>query len=118
MTAEVVRQKNIVMSPAGPVTNNDCADEAQQEFTQPDPNITVSASSYSIEVEVTLRLKVSQSVCLGVETSLGLVTTCYSCRKVALRKLRSCFCGASSLTRGRVCSLQCNHSMVRVAQNP
>jgi hypothetical protein len=27
-------------------------------------------------------------------------------------------CGAPSLTRGRVCSLQCNQSMVRVAQNP
>jgi hypothetical protein len=24
----------------------------------------------------------------------------------------------SSLTRGRVCGLQCNHSVVRVAQNP
>jgi hypothetical protein len=27
------------------------------------------------------------------------------------------FCGAPSLTRGRVCNLQCNHSMVRVVQN-
>jgi hypothetical protein len=27
------------------------------------------------------------------------------------------FCEASSLTRGRVCNLQCNHLMVRVAQN-
>jgi hypothetical protein len=36
-----------------------------------------------------------------------------SCRKVAVRKLRSCFCEAPSLTRGRVCSLQCNHSVVR-----
>jgi hypothetical protein len=26
--------------------------------------------------------------------------------------------GAPSLTRGRVCILQCNHSIVRVAQNP
>jgi hypothetical protein len=32
--------------------------------------------------------------------------------------LLSCFCGAPSLTRGRVCNLQCNHTMVRVAQNP
>jgi hypothetical protein len=28
------------------------------------------------------------------------------------------FYGSPSLTRGRVCNLQCNHSMVRVAQNP
>jgi hypothetical protein len=38
--------------------------------------------------------------------------------KVSVRKLRPCLCGAPSLTRGRVCNLQCNHSMVRVAQNP
>jgi hypothetical protein len=41
-----------------------------------------------------------------------------SCRNVAVWNLRSCFCGAPSLTRGRVCNLRCNHSMVRVAQNP
>jgi hypothetical protein len=39
------------------------------------------------------------------------------CRNVAVWILRSCFCGAPSLTRGRVCNLQCNHSMVRVAEN-
>jgi hypothetical protein len=41
-----------------------------------------------------------------------------SCRNVAVWNLRSCFCGASSLTRARVCNVHCNHSMVRVAQNP
>jgi hypothetical protein len=41
-----------------------------------------------------------------------------SCRNVAVRNLRSCIYWAPSLTRGRVCNLQCNHSMVRVAQNP
>jgi hypothetical protein len=41
-----------------------------------------------------------------------------SCRHVAVWKLRSCFCGAPSLTRGRICTLQCNHLMVRMAQNP
>jgi hypothetical protein len=35
-----------------------------------------------------------------------------SCRNVAVWNLRSCFCGAPSLKRGRVCNLQCNHSMV------
>jgi hypothetical protein len=38
-----------------------------------------------------------------------------SCRNVAVWNLRSCFCRAPSLTRGRVCSLQCNHSMFLVA---
>jgi hypothetical protein len=32
--------------------------------------------------------------------------------------LRSCIYGAPSLTRGRVCNLRCNHSMVRFVQNP
>jgi hypothetical protein len=41
-----------------------------------------------------------------------------SCRNFAVWKFRFCFCGAPSLTRGRVCNLRCNHSMVRVAQNP
>jgi hypothetical protein len=50
------------------------------------------------------------TVCLGVEPTLGLVTR-YSSWKVAVWKLWSCFYGVPSLTRGRVCSLQCNHSM-------
>jgi hypothetical protein len=41
-----------------------------------------------------------------------------SCWNVSVWNLRSCICGAPSLTRGRDCNLQCNHSMVRVAQNP
>jgi hypothetical protein len=41
-----------------------------------------------------------------------------SCRNVAVCNLNSSFCGTPSLTRERVCHLQCNHSMVRVAQNP
>jgi hypothetical protein len=39
-----------------------------------------------------------------------------SCRKVEVWNLRSCFHGTPSLTRARVRNLQCNHSMVRVAQ--
>jgi hypothetical protein len=35
------------------------------------------------------------------------------CRNVTVRNLWFCFCGGPSLTRGRVCNLQC-----RVAQNP
>jgi hypothetical protein len=43
-----------------------------------------------------------QSVCLGVKSNLGLLT-----RDIFFSgsKLRSCLCGASSLTRGRVCHL-------------
>jgi hypothetical protein len=41
-----------------------------------------------------------------------------SCRNVTVWNLRSCIYGAPSLTRGRVCNFQYNHSMVRVAQNP
>jgi hypothetical protein len=58
---------------------------------------TVSVS----QVKLTLRLTVSQSVNLGVEPHLGLMT-----RYLLLSwQLRSCFCGAPSLTRDRVCLL-------------
>jgi hypothetical protein len=40
------------------------------------------------------------------------------CPKVVFWKLLSRLCGAPSLMRGRVCSLQCNYSMFWVAQNP
>jgi hypothetical protein len=55
-----------------------------------------------LEVKVTLRLTVSQSVSLGVEPHLGLMT-----RELAstIWQLRSGFCGAPSLTRGWVCLL-------------
>jgi hypothetical protein len=52
----------------------------------------------SIKVKVTLRLTVSQSVCLGVEPNLGLLTTeFFSPPKVTVLSF-----GAPSLTRGRV----------------
>jgi hypothetical protein len=41
-----------------------------------------------------------------------------SSRNVGLWNLQPCFCGAPSLTRGRVCNLQSNRAVVRVAQNP
>jgi hypothetical protein len=41
-----------------------------------------------------------------------------SCPNVPVSNLRSCLYGVPSLTRGQVYNLQCNHSMVRVAQNP
>jgi hypothetical protein len=39
-----------------------------------------------------------------------------SCRNVPVWNLRSYFCGAPSLMRGRVCNLQCNHPLIRVTQ--
>jgi hypothetical protein len=61
----------------------------------------------------------SQSVCIGIEHPCG---TCdqilFPVRYVSVWNLRSCIYWAPSLTRGRVCNLQCNHSMVRIAENP
>jgi hypothetical protein len=54
-----------------------------------------------IEVEVTLRLTASQSVSLGVEPPSGAHDQMF----FTVWHLRSCFCGAPSLTRGRVCLL-------------
>jgi hypothetical protein len=72
------------------------------------------------EVEVTLRLTVSQSVSMSwYRVPLwDLWPDIISCRNVAVWNLRSCIYWAPSLTRGRVCNLHCNHSIVRVAQNP
>jgi hypothetical protein len=73
-------------------------------------------TSTSVKVKVTLRLTVSQSVSQYVlvsSTLVGLATRYYF--------LSECCCLVSmglSLMRGRVCNLQCNHSTVRVAQNP
>jgi hypothetical protein len=52
---------------------------------------------------------VSQSVCLGVEPNLGLLT-----RDFFFSKLLSCLCGAPSLMRSRVCHLSvfCKCSLV------
>jgi hypothetical protein len=52
------------------------------------------------QVKVTLRLTVSQSVSLGVEPHLGLMT-----RYFLLVDSYGRFCGTPSLTRGRVCLL-------------
>jgi hypothetical protein len=38
----VVKQKNIIRSPAGPGNRNDCAGEDQQQFTRPDSMLVVT----------------------------------------------------------------------------
>jgi hypothetical protein len=68
------------------------------------------------EVEVTLWLTVSMS--WHRVPLWDLRPDIISCRNVAVWNLRSCIYWAPSLTRGRVCNLQCNHSIVRVARNP
>jgi hypothetical protein len=61
---------------------------------------TLLRPAAKVKVIVILRLTVSQSVSLGVEPHLGLMTRyCYSLPVTAS------FCGAPSLTRGRVCLL-------------
>jgi hypothetical protein len=73
-----------------------------------------------VEVQVTLRPTASQSVSMSWYRAplWDLRPDITSCRNVAVWNLRSCVCGAASLTRGRVCNFQCNHLMVVVAQNP
>jgi hypothetical protein len=57
---------------------------------------------YQVKVKVTLRLTASQSVSLGVEPPSGAHDQIFF---FTVWHLRSCFCGAPSLTRGRVCLL-------------
>jgi hypothetical protein len=80
----------------------------------------VSTNFCEAEVEVTLQLTVSQSVSMSWYRvpMWDLRPDIISCRNVAVWNFQSCIYWAPSLTRGWVCNLQCNHSMVRVAQNP
>jgi hypothetical protein len=75
----------------------------------------------ALEVEVTLRLTVSQSACLGMEHPCGTCDQILLVLPVGMLLSEICgliSMGAPSLTRGLVFNLQCNHSMVRVAQSP
>jgi hypothetical protein len=58
----------------------------------------LQSSAVQCNLKVTLRLTVSQSVCLGVEPNLGLLT-----RDFFLKLLSCHFLGAPFLTRGQVC---------------
>jgi hypothetical protein len=86
--------------------------------------VYICSKCLEVEVEVTLWLTVSQSVSQSVSMSWYRVPLCdlqpdiISCRNISVWNLWSCIYWAPSLTRGQVCNLQCNHSIVRVAQNP
>jgi hypothetical protein len=61
--------------------------------------------SQSQRVRVTLQLTVSQSVCLGVEPNLGLLTRDIYLFIYFFLNYSLVLFGAPSLTRGRVCHL-------------
>jgi hypothetical protein len=61
----------------------------------------LNCSQVKVKVKVTLRLTVSQPVSLGVEPHLGLMTRYL----LPFDSYGLVFCGAPSLTRGRVCLL-------------
>jgi hypothetical protein len=69
-----------------------------------------------VQGQVIFRLTISRPVRLGVEPPLGPMTRF----RFSLfdNYFLSSSCRAPSLTKWRVCSLQCNHSQVRVAQDP
>jgi hypothetical protein len=55
-----------------------------------------------VKVKIMLRPPVSRPVCLGIKHP----SEAYDQIFITLRQLRVCWCGALSLTRGRVCRLQ------------
>jgi hypothetical protein len=87
---------------------------ASQTYRTPRPVITTAFSTLYISRSyfTTDSQSVSQYV-LASSTLVGLTTRYYF-----LSEYYCLIWGAPSLTRGRVCNLQCNHSIVRVAQNP
>jgi hypothetical protein len=61
-----------------------------------------SLSNLSLSPSLILRPPVSRPVCLGIKHPFG----AYDQILITVRQLRVCWCGAFSLTRGRVCRLQ------------
>jgi hypothetical protein len=55
-----------------------------------------------VKVKVMLRPMVSRPVCLGIKHPSGAYDQIF----ITVRRLRVCWCGVLSLTRGRVCPLQ------------
>jgi hypothetical protein len=58
--------------------------------------------SIEMSLSLILRSTVSRPVCLGIKHPWG----AYDQSFITIRQLRVCWCGALSLTRGRVCRLQ------------
>jgi hypothetical protein len=65
------------------------------------------------ELELFLRPTVSQPVCLGIGPPFGTLDQILSCSSFSSDNYFILRSKAPSLTRKRVCSLQCNHSLVR-----
>jgi hypothetical protein len=76
----------------------------------------VRLHSVRVRVSVTLQLTVSQSVRLGVEPDLGLLTRDNFFFFIFFGKFLSCHLGAPSLTRGRVCHLSVYSQSTVVSQ--
>jgi hypothetical protein len=69
------------------------------------------------KVEVSLQLTVRLYVLVS-STLVGLATRYYFLSECCYLKSAVLFLWVASLTRGRLCNLRCNHSIVRVTQNP
>jgi hypothetical protein len=80
------------------------------DFHTAGPLLTLAKSTLFVEVEVTLRPTVSRPVCLSVLPLLEQVTRRYIYLSVNYFLYFSC--REPSLTRGRVCNLQCTASSI------
>jgi hypothetical protein len=72
----------------------------------------------SVRVRVTLRLTVSQSVYLGVGHPFGAHDQILLFPFLLPENCFTLCLAAPSLTRGWICNLQCNPSVVTVAEDP